>query len=116
MLFKPTLIILLITLLALAPVMAKKKDMPSDSDEDTSSEDTPTPSKDDIKCPSNPKPCPATDTPICIVDGHGKFARFLNSCELEWATACGQVQTILHALYLCPDSPKPAPPPNTTSS
>ncbi|KAF9366997.1 hypothetical protein CPB97_006533, partial [Podila verticillata] len=92
------------------------KDMASDSDEDTSSEDTPTPSKDNIKCPSYPKPCPATGTPICIVDGHGKFARFLNSCGFERATACDQVQTILHTLYLCPDPPKPATPQNTTSS
>ncbi|KAI9238209.1 MAG: hypothetical protein BYD32DRAFT_460894 [Podila humilis] len=116
MLFKLTPTILLITLLALAPVMAKKKDTPSDSDEDTSSENTPIPSKDDIKCPSYPTPCPATVNPICIVDGHGKFARFLNSCEFERATACGQVQTILHTLYLCPDPPQPASPQNITST
>ncbi|KFH70405.1 hypothetical protein MVEG_03255 [Podila verticillata NRRL 6337] len=93
-----------------------KKDTLSGSDEDTSSEDTPTPFKDDIKCPSYLKSCPATVTPICIVDGHGKFARFLNSHEFEQATAYSQVQTILHTLYLCLDPPKPAPPQNTTSS
>ncbi|KAF9316236.1 hypothetical protein BG006_003632, partial [Podila minutissima] len=115
MLLKPAIITLLIAVLALAPVMAHKHDADS---EDTDSDDTPTkdaPSDDKSPCPRNPKPCPTFGTSICIVDGRGKFARFLNQCEFERATRCGQVSTVLHTLYLCPDKPEDKTPPQSTS-
>ncbi|KAG0332088.1 hypothetical protein BG000_010354 [Podila horticola] len=112
MLLKPAITTVLIAFLALAPVMARKHDIDSeDADsEDTSTEDAPT--KDNSPCPRYSKPCPATSTPICIVDGQGKFARFLNQCEFERATRCGVVSTVLHTLYLCPDKPEDKTPPS----
>ncbi|KAG0088294.1 hypothetical protein BGZ93_010489, partial [Podila epicladia] len=115
MLLKPAIIILLITVLVLAPVMAHKHDTDS---EDTDSDDTATEdttSGDESHCPRNSKPCPITGIPICIVDGRGKFARFLNQCEFERATRCGQVSAVLHTLYLCPDKLEDKTPPQSTS-
>ncbi|KAG0026266.1 hypothetical protein BGZ82_009554 [Podila clonocystis] len=114
MLLKPVVTTLLIAVFVLAPVMAKKHDTDSeDTDSDnTSSEDTP--SDDKSPCPHNPKPCPTTGTSMCIVDGQGKFARFLNHCEFERATKCGQVSTVLHTLYLCPDKPEDKTPPSAS--